>query len=498
MRRIKLEIDSSKGLDYRNNGVLIPENANADLSNVEFFQGIVRRSRGLNTFPFAGLYGDLLKIVQFIDTSRISSLLAFTTAGLFEYNSVTQTWNYVTSPTFGEDYFISSATYIDYQIFVSLQNTGKKYDGTTVTDVVGLTDIKSKAVVSFWSHLLLCYTIESGVTCPYRVRWNSIGELEDWTGGDAGFVDLIESSDVVSVAGTILDRCFIYKEKSIWECTYVGSPKIFAFSRILDKIGCIAPETLATINSVHVFLGSDNVYMFDGRSYTAIGDMIQPKLFGVTSQVNKDKLHLSSGVYIPELEEYWLCIPMDDDDLPFEIFKYNFRAQSWWSKTSPYPMKSFAPYLSFENKRWLDLVGTWEEQSWKWNASSMKESFPITLICSEYNNDPIIFIVDYNTVKDYDVYSDTFIITGDFSTGIRTRVTEFWCEAFGGSTLQCLYSIDEGTTWVDLGNNTLTNLWAWYKWTFDVDTTTIRFKLVFGNAEIRLRKSAIIYTERKR
>lgn len=55
-----------------------------------------------------------------------------------------------------------------------------------------------------------------------------------------------------------------YKSKSIFLGSYVGAPVVWQWERIPDKIGCVGPEALSDIGGAHVFVGDDNIWLFDG------------------------------------------------------------------------------------------------------------------------------------------------------------------------------------------------------------------------------------------
>lgn len=55
-----------------------------------------------------------------------------------------------------------------------------------------------------------------------------------------------------------------YKQTSIFLGSYVGTPVVWQWDRIPGEIGCIGPEAVCDIGGAHIFVGQDNIWMFDG------------------------------------------------------------------------------------------------------------------------------------------------------------------------------------------------------------------------------------------
>lgn len=55
-----------------------------------------------------------------------------------------------------------------------------------------------------------------------------------------------------------------YKANAVFLGSYVGSPVVWQWERVPGKVGCIGPEALADIGGAHIFVGEDNIWLFDG------------------------------------------------------------------------------------------------------------------------------------------------------------------------------------------------------------------------------------------
>lgn len=55
-----------------------------------------------------------------------------------------------------------------------------------------------------------------------------------------------------------------YKASSMFLGSYVGAPIVWQWERIPGKVGCVGPEAVTDIGGAHIFVGEDNIWLFDG------------------------------------------------------------------------------------------------------------------------------------------------------------------------------------------------------------------------------------------
>lgn len=68
------------------------------------------------------------------------------------------------------------------------------------------------------------------------------------------------------------DTAVAYKARSMWRGTYVGGAAVWQWDQIEGEQGAVGPEAVCDANGQHLFVGDDNLWVFDGVRATPIGD----------------------------------------------------------------------------------------------------------------------------------------------------------------------------------------------------------------------------------
>jgi hypothetical protein len=90
---------------------------------------------------------------------------------------------------------------------------------------------------------------------------------------------LIGSGGPITAGWRLGSYAVLYKSTNIFLGSYVGSPVVWQWERVPGDAGCIGPEAIADIGGVHVFLGEDNFWWFDGTRPKPIGDQLKRWFF---------------------------------------------------------------------------------------------------------------------------------------------------------------------------------------------------------------------------
>jgi hypothetical protein len=59
------------------------------------------------------------------------------------------------------------------------------------------------------------------------------------------------------------DRIVAYKDKSLYVGTFVGPPAVWSFQEY-PSVGCVGQNAVVDLGTSHIFVGRDNIWMFDG------------------------------------------------------------------------------------------------------------------------------------------------------------------------------------------------------------------------------------------
>lgn len=111
-------------------------------------------------------------------------------------------------------------------------------------------------------------------------RWYCSASFDptDWTPNVAtqcGTGRLVEGAGPLTAGLRMGDTIVAYKERCVFVGQYVGGAAIWQWSPPIGDVGCVGVEAVADTPIGHVFVGSDNFYLFDGTRPVPIGDQVK-------------------------------------------------------------------------------------------------------------------------------------------------------------------------------------------------------------------------------
>ena len=119
---------------------------------------------------------------------------------------------------------------------------------------------------------------------PNRWWCAAQNSFTDWTPSVA---TQCASGLLVSTSGKIFagkrfgDQIVVYKERAMYVGTYVGTPQIWNFQQVAGEAGCNSQEAIVNIgtteNPIHLFMGVDNFWRFDGARPVPLGEGVVKK-----------------------------------------------------------------------------------------------------------------------------------------------------------------------------------------------------------------------------
>jgi hypothetical protein len=108
---------------------------------------------------------------------------------------------------------------------------------------------------------------------------SGIGNHAEWDTTDVATQSangrLLDIPGPIKAGARLGSQAAVYKENGIWLGTYQGPPLVWAWQFIPGGAGCVSQEALVevTVNGgpAHVFMGVDDVYLFDGSRPVSLG-----------------------------------------------------------------------------------------------------------------------------------------------------------------------------------------------------------------------------------
>lgn len=254
-----------------------------------------------------------------------------------------------------------------------------------------------------------CY--EDSLYMPWRIRWSEAGDMTTVRG--VSYRDMLDD-DTSPISGCAYSSEYltIYRHDSIAKMKTIGGDSVFGFFTVWQS-GTFAPSTILSWNNYNFFLGKDDVYRFDGTQCVSIATQrVRNKIFAL---LNKNKILNCFSSYDDQYKEYWLWIVTEGNTFPTSVFVYSLQYDTWSYFTYP-EISAVGAFYVVATKTWDSLVGTWNQQAWRWSDGTLEGTIRVPLL-AKYGGD--VFAIDYRLVEDF--ISDTgstpitwSIITKDF------------------------------------------------------------------------------------
>lgn len=511
-KEFKIELDYYQGYVKGVDGLLLEEGMSPDSLNVEFYLGTVRRARGYYEFEdstdVAGdsnkIDGYVMHIDKFLQNDGTENLIMFADSKMYQYDSVNSQWDEVVEATSSASFsgtakrFLDSVVYNtptkNYLLFCDGDNNDVSHMGGDLAakkwEIIA-TNYRAHAINTFYTYVLLLNTVESSSAHPKRIRWSDTADPTTWTGGNTGYIDIEDTPGEVMGSATLIDRMIIYKSDSIWELTYVGAPSFFQIYPLNKDIGLLSRKGLISVGNIHYFVTDRGFYRYDGEEFENISAQIHHEVFGYNRAVSRASMNLTRATYIPGLREIWFAMAVTEGADPHRIYRFNIDTESWWRLDIEEEVMCFEVYFG-DTKAWQELTGTWNDLSTSWENLGAAQDFP--LFGSYDGSNGTVKQIALDKVTQDGSYPTAYWCTPDYSFGAQTRYTEFWVEAFGSETIEVQWSDNSGQSWTSMGTRThVSTKLQWYKFFMNKTREVMRFKIIFSDSNMKIRKRVIAY-----
>ena len=467
----------------------LPLEASPDMLNCFVNAGVLKKRPGYAQFGANSPDARINGLYATSSADGTMRLFAATAAKLFSYLS--GTWTQITG----------SLTGIDGNLFAFETSENKLVfcqgvDAVQVCDLDGASFAAlnancppAKYLTRFADRLVIGFTTESAVQCPFRIRRSIAGDHTDWTGVGSGFTDLSEHPYHIKQVMKLADMMAVYTEFSIWIANRTGiATAPYRFELRPTGIGLYAPWTLQDFRGNQLFLGNDDVYMFNG---TTVQGLSQPVRDSVFNSLNAAALDQMFGQIRFDSQEYLLFLCTGAAATPNVVWAYN------WGYKIFYPWSISGPCCStifkVDNTYTIDaLPGTIDGLSWAYDARELQQLYPSLLTG---NTDGIVYSWSTAYASDDGVAFPAYWSSKDFTardlgapanSQITLRRLGFTYERTGtGADLGFYFSVDGGSTWDGPYNYAMeTGVGGWRDGFIDrfVTGSHIRFKFEMASA----------------
>lgn len=344
----------------------------ADVKNFLFRKGAAYVRPGFTALPPFPLTPNepIMGVADFFNSVGAQIQCVFTPTKLWQF--INGGWTQITGPAFtGNATQLFAWDTLNYLLCFS-QGVDKLFtwDGIAATYNQVATAPPAKYIAEIGLHLVVV-----NPAFPQRYYWSGIGDPTDWVGFTSGLNDNVNNLGPINGLSKVGQYGFGYHQRGNLQIIPTGiglTP--FAFQPAVNALqGTVAPYSLDHFDDsgreYEVYLGVDNVYLFDGTSVTSIGDMPidNRRRLGARSRILTDVMSVDPRTIYGRItysingqifRAYWLAIPM------VSIWVYNFDEANWTQFTYNKTIKSMGNFFKNQSIRIMDLTGTIQAQTW--------------------------------------------------------------------------------------------------------------------------------------
>jgi hypothetical protein len=442
------------GIDVSKPGEYIDKRALTNIANMEVNRSVIRKRLG--TSSLGSSLGERVMGGTELLRNSLRYVVRFGLTKVELLNVSAETWSDITGSalTGTSDNRFATATPIlsGYRtlVFSNGIDNIRKYTGTGNTTDLGGSPPLCKYMVEFGPYLVLVNVTDGGTDYPMRVQWCDTNDIEDWSAGNAGSQELAEDGEDITGIALYKNYIAVHKDSSIYLGYLVTTSEVFRFERQNTGVGAVCHFTIQNLpNGYQIFLARDGIHIFDGISAPLAAQNVADELREQMNPAHTDKCW---SVLMPELNEYWVGVPMGSDTEASTVYKYNFVTGNCYKDTRSGICCAWK-YMQTTQKTWDDMTGGWDAATTNWDDINFSALFGV----------PIFGGTSGITTKRDNVYNDNgsavtaYMDTKDFTLDEDGRLgrwlkLQLWAK---GSSVKVYYSTDRGSTWTLAGTLTL-------------------------------------------
>lgn len=431
----------------------IDPRAVAAIKNMEFNRSIIRKRLG--TEALGSSLGERIMRIFELQDGGTTRLFRVGLTKVEAYNKSTGVWSSVISGALTGtvsdpvSYAFPLIAGVKTAVFTNgIDNIKKCGVAGSVADLGG-SPPKARFVRNFGAYQVLASVIDGGTDRRARVQWPDTGDPETWTGGNAGSADLLEDEQDITGLGLFGGFLTVHKSKSIYLGQLVSTSDVFRFERRATGIGAVSEATIQNIpTGEQIFLAADGIHLFNGITAPLIESPVQDE---IREEMNPLYSYKAQGVFISEIDEYWVCLPKGSDTEPQTVYKYNWRTKQLY-KDERSNLCALGVFLNTQEDSWADRVETWDASTTRWDAVTNLSNNPVAVVgdssgntaqrSGNTNNDAGSAVEALWETKDFtaaDVLGDP-----DMDRMVRWKGLEIWAK---GNSVKVYYSTDAGASW---------------------------------------------------
>ena len=340
---------------------------------------------------------------------------------------------------------------------------------------------KCKYLKVFYTWLLLLNCTVSGSQIPQRINWCVPGNPKDWVGAGSGTNTLSASTGVIVGCEIMRGQLAILLERSITMMYATGSTPPFTFdeNKILD-VGCLTGGSVQSLGESLLFLGWDNIYIFDGYSCTPVGDSVKDFFL---NGINSGYLNTIFSHIVEGYDLYLLFYPSTDSIVPDSVLVYDYAKNKFLSVWDFNVNITGEGYYSAGSAKTIGgLTMTIGEMIFRIGSNMLQTLAPYDLLGADNG---YVYRLSDDILNDNGVLIDSYIDTKSFMPNVGKYSRFVRQELYAtGTEIESLISVDNGVNFISQVVTTLNTDETKPTLTEPFDTTNEKSMFRFRNSEL--------------
>lgn len=473
-------LDVSKPSEY-----ISPENT-PNCQNIRVYRNVLKKREG--TSVLGGALGEYVMGGKYLIRTGVGYNVRVGPTKVELYNTGTFAWDAITGTALtatNTDTVDFAMPLLSGQRILCITNgidAIRKYTGTGNTAALGGTPPVCKYITEYKDYMVVAYVTTGGSTYTTRVQWCDTSNPENWSTGNSGSKDLNDDNEDITAIKTFGEYVSVHKRSSIYLGYLVSTSSVFRFDKKAVGAGTIAFTTIQNLpGGLQAYLAVDGIRLFNGVSSELIPSQMNDE---IRETLNFQYVKYSWSLVVPELDEYWVGVPIGSSQVGDTVYKFNYKTGAT-HKDKRTNIISAWNYVNSVVLSWNDIASTWDSYSERWdaNASGVSTFTPLFGDTSGYTTVRSVIVNNDNTVA-----IDGFWESKDFESDEKGRLAR-WMQAeiwALGNAVTVDYSTDGGLTWNSPKTFTLAS-----DYPSDDDPLIYYFDVVSSKLRLRFRNNTL-------
>lgn len=184
-------------------------------------------------------------------------------------------------------------------------------------------------------------------------RWWCCASFDetDWTPAVATQATtgrLVGASGAITAARRFGDDVIAYKSRGIFVGRYQGPPTVWQFTQVSYDIGCVGVDAVVDTPIGHVFVGEDDVYVFDGTVPRSLGNGVIKQW--LSTNINPAQRHQTRILWDRATSLIWIYYAATDSSVVDSCIVFSISTKQWGraDNTCQAVLNFISPTISYD------------------------------------------------------------------------------------------------------------------------------------------------------